>query len=100
MQLVDGCYTIDVTRADVGYDRYDKWQWGTRLEIAARVREQGTGVYLNATTETLQFQQYDIELKIEGPEKFKPGLSYNAKVSVQFSTTTETTTKTTTITNI
>ena len=43
MQLVDGCYTIDVTKADVGYDRYSTFQYGVRLEINARVKEQGSG---------------------------------------------------------
>ena len=81
LQLVDGCYTINVTKEDVGYNRYTEWQWGVRLEIEARVKEQGTNVYLNATTQTLQFQQYDIKLEIEGADKFKPGLPYNGKVS-------------------
>lgn len=43
LQLEDGCYTINVSRSDVGYDRYTEYQWGVNLEIEARVKEQGTG---------------------------------------------------------
>lgn len=38
------------------------------------------GKYLNATKQTQTFQQYDVQLSIEGPDKYKPGLPYNGKV--------------------
>ncbi|XP_067934596.1 ovostatin-like isoform X3 [Watersipora subatra] len=81
--LVDGCYTVNVSRRDVGYDRYSTYQYNVRLVIEARVKEQGTGDYLNATAQTLYFQQYDIQLKLEGPDRFKPGLPYNAKLTAK-----------------
>lgn len=31
----------------------------------------------------LRFSEYDIKLNAEGPEKFKPGLPYKAKVRVK-----------------
>ncbi|XP_067935022.1 murinoglobulin-2-like [Watersipora subatra] len=79
--LVDGCYTVNVSRQDVGYDRYSTYQYSVRLVIETRVKEQGTGDYLDAETQTLYFQRYDIQLKLEGPDRFKPGLSYNAKMT-------------------
>lgn len=39
------------------------------------------GNYLNATQEALDFQEFDIQVSMKGPEKFKPGLPYNAEVS-------------------
>ncbi|XP_067934592.1 alpha-2-macroglobulin-like protein 1 [Watersipora subatra] len=81
--LVGGCYTVNVSRRDVGYDRYSEYQYNVRLVIEARVKEQGTGDYLNATAQTLYFQQYDIQLNLEGPDGFKPGLPYNARLTAK-----------------
>ncbi|XP_067934593.1 ovostatin-like [Watersipora subatra] len=78
--LLDGCYSVNVSREDVGYSRYRRFKYGVKLIIEARVREQGTGAYLNATSQVLTFQEYDVNLEMEGSDKFKPGLPYNAKV--------------------
>jgi len=41
------------------------------------------GLYLDEVETHLRFSEYDIKLNAEGPEKFKPGLPYKAKVRVK-----------------
>ena len=38
-------------------------------------------MYLDTKSAKLRFQQYDYDIKIEGPDRYKPGLSYRGLVS-------------------
>ncbi|CAH1797987.1 unnamed protein product [Owenia fusiformis] len=78
---IDGCVTKTI---QVGQFNDTLNFWGTcNLNVLVMVKEDATGVVLNATHKTMEFIKEPFKIDLEGlPKHFKPGMPFTGNVHV------------------
>ena len=78
---IDGCANIDFHIKTIQLQDFRK---DVKLRIDASVKEDGTGVTVNNTALTSQFEMHVFKFKIEAPKACKPGFPLDVKVCFTF----------------